>query len=362
MRRYLLPVLSGLLLVLVTVGLLVTQLGKGGPLDPRAVRPDGAKALAQLLRDRGVDVQRVTDSSSAQDAATADTTVLVAAPDRLPPLTLRSLISSGARVVVIAPDQSQLDAADIPLDVADAVAPERREPSCTDPIAVRAGVVISGGLTYEPREGVGCYAAAGNASYVSLLGGRLVVLGDAAPLTNENLDKQGDAALALLLLGQSDRLVWLLPDAVPLTSDRGESLWSLIPHQVKHGMLALAGAVLLLSLARARRLGRVVPEPLPVVVRSAEVVEGTAALYRRAQARESAAEALRSAVRDRLRLALSVPAEHRPEALVDAVAARSPRDPGQVGALLYGLAPSDDNALVALADELDSLDLEVRRP
>jgi hypothetical protein len=137
---------------------------------------------------------------------------------------------------------------------------------------------------------------------------------------------------------------------------------SLISRQVKVALLALGLAVVVLALVRGRRLGRVVPEALPVVVRSAEAVEGTARLYRRAQARETAAEALRSAVRERLRRSLSVPADHRPEALVDAVAGRTPREAGEVGALLYGLAPSDDAALVALADALDTLDLEVRRP
>ncbi|MDX6275401.1 MAG: hypothetical protein QOJ92_2611 [Frankiales bacterium] len=361
MRRYLFPILAVLLLVLVTVGLLLTQLGRGGALDPRSVSPDGAKALAQLLRDRHVDVRITTDGSEAQDLAGSDSTVLVLNPELLPRLALQSLITSGSRVVVVAPDQSQLDDADLPMDVDDSVEPAKREPACTDAIAIRAGVAVTGGLTYKIREGVGCYASSGSASYVSLDGGRVVVLGDGAPFTNDKLDQQGDAALSLLLLGQSDRLVWLVPEAPPL-AEGGSSFYSLIPHQVKVAVLALLIGLAVLAVVRGRRLGRVVPEDLPVVVRSAEAVEGTARLYRAARARNSAAEALRSSVRERLRRALSVPAEHRPEALVDAVAARTPRDPGQVAGLLYGLAPSDDAELVALADALDTLDLEVRRP
>ncbi len=48
--------------------------------------------------------------------------------------------------------------------------------------------------------------------------------------------------------------------------------------------------------------------------------------------------------------------------MVDAVAARSRRTQGEVGALLYGAAPADDAALVRLADDLDALEREVRRP
>ena len=59
-------------------------------------------------------------------------------------------------------------------------------------------------------------------------------------------------------------------------------------------------ALALLALARARRLGRLVVEPLPVVVRAAESVEGRARLYRSGNARGRAADALRAGPRDRL--------------------------------------------------------------
>ena len=125
-----------------------------------------------------------------------------------------------------------------------------------------------------------------------------------------------------------------------------------------------AVAVLLLALWRARRLGPVVAEPLPVVVRAAETVEGRARLYRRAGARGTAAEALRAGVRrpagararpaaprrSRRPWSTAVAGTHRPD--------RAPRS----AALLYGAAPADDAALVRLADDLDALEREVRRP
>jgi hypothetical protein len=91
-------------------------------------------------------------------------------------------------------------------------------------------------------------------------------------------------------------------------------------------------------------------------------VEGRARLYRRARARDKASDSLRAGARNRVAPLLGVPRGAPPAALIDAVAAQSRRTPPEVGALLYGAAPADDAALVRLADELDSLEREVRRP
>jgi hypothetical protein len=105
----------------------------------------------------------------------------------------------------------------------------------------------------------------------------------------------------------------------------------------------------------------VVEEPLPVVVRAAETVEGRSRLYRKAGARDVAADALRRAAVRRLGAALSLPRRAAPGEVVAAVASRTGRPAGDVGALLYGAAPTDDGGLVTLADALDSVDREVRR-
>ena len=100
-------------------------------------------------------------------------------------------------------------------------------------------------------------------------------------------------------------------------------------------------------------------EPLPVVVRAAEAVEGRSRLYRRAQARDRAAEALRAGALARMvpRLGIDSPAggEPPPDAVVAAVASRSGRPDAAVHATLFGPPPADDAGLVALADSLDSI-------
>ncbi len=113
----------------------------------------------------------------------------------------------------------------------------------------------------------------------------------------------------------------------------------------------LAG--LLAALWQSRRLGPPVAEPLPVVVRSAETVEGRSRLYRRARASSDAYEALRAGALARLLPALGLGAEPDYRAVVEAVANRSGRPTAEVHAVLYGPPPSDDAGLVAAADLLD---------
>jgi len=181
-------------------------------------------------------------------------------------------------------------------------------------------------------------------------------------LTNDRLDEQGNASLALGLLGAHNRLVWYLPTPGDLPTSEQRSFYDLVPDALWWALLQLIVAVLLLALWRARRLGPVVPEPLPVVVRATETVEGRGRLYRRSGARDKAAAALRSASLRKLLPALGLPRGSNPATVADAVAGRTGRTAVEVSALLYGAAPTDDSALVRLADRLDDLEREVRRP
>jgi hypothetical protein len=105
----------------------------------------------------------------------------------------------------------------------------------------------------------------------------------------------------------------------------------------------------------------VVAEPLPVVVRAAEAVEGRSRLYRAARARGTAADALRAGTRDRVVRRLGLSVDTGRAGVVDAVSWRTGRDPAEVDALLYGAAPGEDAALVRLADDLSALEHTLTR-
>jgi hypothetical protein len=187
----------------------------------------------------------------------------------------------------------------------------------------------------------------------------MTLLGSPDLFTNTRLDKRGNAALALGLLGADSTVQWLLPRPGARAVDSEKSLNDLVPSALKLAVLQLLVAVFFLALWRARRLGAVVTEPLPVVVRAAEAVEGRSRLYRASRSRATAAEALRAGARDRLARRLGLGPETSRPAMVAAVVAHTGGDAAAVDALLYGAAPTGDNALVELADDLDVLILEV---
>ncbi|HTL23791.1 MAG TPA: DUF4350 domain-containing protein [Mycobacteriales bacterium] len=344
---------GGVALVLALAVLLAGQ-GPRGVLDPAAYDPDGAHALEVLLGQRGVAVTRTTDVPSTVEGATVDTTVLVPLPSLLSPEELQAMSSLAGDLVVAEAGPDALAALGVPARVVGLEDTKARDPRCGDEVAVNAGRALTGGFTYVLPGAATCYPAGQGSSLVRR--GNLTLLGAADALTNAHLDEEGNAALAVGLLTRHPRVLWLVPS--PTRAEFGHrpvrSPDDLVPHWLHLVRWQLFVAALVLALWRGRRLGRVVLERLPVVVRASETVEGHGRLYQSARAREAAAEALREPARRTLsRLAHG--GSVTPPVLVDLVAARSTRDPAGVQALLYGPTPADDAALVRLARDLDTL-------
>jgi hypothetical protein len=365
-RRYrvVLLVIALVLLAAVAIGVARSR-GAQARLDPRSVDPEGGRALATLLADRGVRVDRVTDPTTLPTGLRSTTAVLVPIPGLLDEGAARALgDASQGGVVLVDPSQDLLEAVTADIRSSSVTSIRVRSAGCDEAAAVAAGDVLIGGGTYEPDRGTRCYGGVGDAAPMVVGttrgGARLVVLGTGTMLTNDRLDEDGNAALGLNLLGadgSADELRWLVP-APGTAADRG-SASSILPDWVLPAALQLLLAGLLVALWRGRRLGPPVVEPLPVVVRAAEAVEGRSRLYRRAQARDRAAEALRSGALARLvpRLGIDFSSGGEPsaEAVVAAVVSRSGRSDADVHAVLFGPPPTDDAGLVALADSLDSI-------
>lgn len=333
-----------------------------GELDPRAVDRHGSRALAALLADRGVDVLRVTSVREAARQAERGGTVFVPFPGRVPPDQLTDLSQAAARVrlVLVAPGQKELAAITGDVAVRGRVEVTARNPRCGAPAARTAGEVDIGGRAYHTSRGIGCYPSSNGDTLVfgdRRGGGTLVVTGSGTPFENEQLDRRGNAALALLLLGadgSSGRVIWLMSVPGSAATD-DSSVRGILPHWAVAAGVQLLLACLVVAFWRGRRLGPPVVEPLPVVVRSAETVEGRARLYRRAGSRDRSAEALRSGALARLVPRLRLGTEPAPAAVVTAVCHRIRAPEHDVHGLLFGPPPADDAALVRLADDLDAL-------
>lgn len=384
-------------LILVVAGIAFAAVRSGtnyGQLDPRSAEPKGSRAVAELLETRGISVTVVTTLDQATAATGPDTTLLVAGPNlmtRSQQLRLNEATAASAgRTLLVAPGPGATArlAPDVRAEAHHAVS--ALAPSCELPAARRAGTADLGGTRYTTQDpaAVTCYPSAGLPSLVVLptgTSGDTVVLGSPDFLHNERLDKQGNASLALQLLGSRPHLVWYLPSLTDPSAtaddnapgdgseDQSEggardeasdesSFLDLVPSGWLWGTLQLALAAVLAAVWRARRLGPLVTEQLPVAIRASESAEGRSLLYRKVNARDRAADALRAATRTRIAPLVGVPARdaHTPDVLLTAVSTRVTAVGQDLNTLLFGTAPATDAALVLLADQLDALEREVR--
>lgn len=350
------------------VALLKPAPAQSGYLDPANPRPGGGKALASILAQRGQPVLRAVSVTAAEAAArSAAVTLIITSPSRLSPSQLRGLARTPASLLLVAPGGPALAALAPGVTVADRAAVALTAPGCPLLAARLAGTAAMGGVLMRAAVpgAVRCYPIDGHPSLVRFpAGGRPVtVLGTGAPFSNTDLGRQGDAALALNLLRGSSRIVWLVPP-VPLSAAAAgpQSLFAEIPGPAYLVALQLLIAAVLAALWRARRLGPLVTEPLPVVVRAAETVEGHGRLYRSRRARDRAAAALRAAALRRITSRLALPASAGPDPVAAVLAGLTGRDAGEIRATLFGPVPRDDAALVALARDIDALEGEVRTP
>lgn len=369
-----------LLLVAAVAIAAIRSTERHGGLDPRSADPYGSRAVAELLADRGVDTRVVTTLDEARAAAGPDTTLLIAVPDLLTHRQQSQLHSATAdsdgRTLLVAPGSWSVErlAPGVVADPATSL-DSTLSPDCALPAARRAGTADTGGIRYTATvPGYDeCYPSERLPTLVRVPAatgdGDTVVLGAPDILYNDTLDEQGNASLALQLLGSRPHLVWYLPslsDPSATDPDEAKGFLDLLPSGWLWGTLQLFFAAALAALWRARRLGPLVPEKLPVAIRASETVEGRARLYRKANARDRAATALRSTARTRLAPLVGVPVTqaHAPEALLPALSAHLHRDgDGQpLQSLLFGPPPGDDAALISLANQLDALEREVRRP
>lgn len=334
----------------------------GGAMDPESTSPQGTHALVSLLRDHGVEVITAANVDEVQRAARPDTLLVVAQTMFLASeKTVGGLTHLPGDLLLVAPTGLTREK----------LAPQLRldtptefgggEPDCELPEANRAGRAQLG--TSDT------FKAAGSVPVTRCYGGALVryhdgprtvtVVGTGDFMTNSRLLKEGNAALAMNLAGAAPRVIWYAPQHFEASTSGDHTLSDLLPPQIRWIVLWLCLVVALLAVAQARRLGPLVSESLPVVVRASETVEGRGRLYRSRRARDRAADALRAAALGRLLPRLGLNAAAPPQAVAAAVAARCGTPANSAGHLLFGPPPATDAELVHLAHQLDDIERQV---
>jgi hypothetical protein len=335
----------------------------GGRMDPESTGRNGTKALVSLLGDNGVDVIAADSIDDVERAARPDSLLVVAETNHfLDGDTLRRLAAlPGDRLLTEPLSRTR-----------EALAPQVRlaepsqfdgPPACDMREANRAGDVNFGSSqTYEAAGGIpltSCYSGA-VVRYTD--DGRTVtVVGGADFMTNAHLLTEGNAALAMNLAGTRPRVIWYAQQK-DVEGDSGGSatITDLIPDRVDWIVIQLCLAVVLVALWRVRRIGPLVAEDLPVVVRASEAVEGRGRLYRSRRARDRAAEALRTATLARMLPRLGLGPNASAAAVVETVAQRVGGDPNELTHWLFGPAPTTDADLVDIARHLDDIERQVR--
>lgn len=371
-----------LVLATAVLAALLAAPGSDEPLDPVNNGIDGGQALARVLAEQGVDVDVVQGSTALEDDPPgAGTTVLLPHTSYLGPESGPRWLAGLAdadRVVVLVPSPAQLpgEALGLELDVTWAggagLAADCQSPSVRDGDLLSTSDVLLSAGGADRSSVTACYPPgpghnAGGAREGALLTWpatqdrpETVVAGLTTAWTNSRITEEANAALALRLLGGSDRLVWVVPQPADAQLDAAASLWDVLPRYLTAWVWLLGGAVVALALWQGRRLGPVVTEPLPAVVQAAETTRSRGRLYRQAKDRPHALAAVQAGARRRLAPRLGLPRTTAVEPLVQAVADATGRPADEVQQLLANPDVGDDQALVRRVRDVRALEEQVQ--
>ena len=377
--------------LLVAVVLLVVLTGRQAPGTPFGVSssaPDGYRALAILLRDRGSTVVSTTAERARRDGTPAGQVLVVPAPELLtgPELTAVRDAARGGAVVVLGTDVDRTGTDDLDIvgrpaysarDLADTPAAPVRPGGCDLPELAGVGSIDGAFADTVGAQGQVCY---GDPSGVlvrreSLGSGSVVTLGSPYLWVNARLQPAkesggrplGNATMALRLLGPppdgataGTRITFVDAVATPGVDRAGtRSPIELLPLGVKLAVLQLVAAFVLYAWWRSRRLGPPVAERVPVRIAGSELVAAVGDLLRRRGSPGRAASVLRAEARRELGRRVEVPPGSDPSALVAVVVSRTGRDAGEVGAALLDHPVGSAEELVRIANTIDAIRQEV---
>ncbi|GAA3630248.1 DUF4350 domain-containing protein [Microbacterium awajiense] len=335
-------------------------------LDPESASPDGARALASILAEQGVEVAIETRRDRAAEllAAGPATLVLPDAP-ALSDDALEELAAAATDVVLVDPRSRSLR---VLLDArTSGYGASLLAPQCALPEAERSGRVAPGLLfTADGTADVpatACYPTGEGAGLLVLDDGerRIAAVDGRELFVNERLTEDGNAALALNLMGRHALVVWYVPGLDDTDLPAGDpTLGELTPPWVSPVIVLLLFAGAAAAIWRGRRFGPLVTERLPVTVRAAETTEGRARLYAHSRDALHAADQLRLGTIDRLARMLGLGPAAAAGDVADAAASRTGLDRAAVRSLLIDELPDTDTRLVAVHSRLTHLEEAVR--
>ncbi|MFP7834012.1 DUF4350 domain-containing protein [Marisediminicola sp. LYQ134] len=377
-RRSLFWIVAFLGVVLLAVGslLLVGASDDARRLSPANPAPEGTMAVAEVLRQQGVDVVETSsldETRQALSGASAESvSIALFDPDGiLDADQLAEVTALSERTVLIEPGFTMLRELAPGVSAAGAPDDDALETGCSRPAIAADATVSPGGVSYRVDDDAAatadvCLRSESEGSdpaysFVSIDrdGSTLDILGATDALTNGQIRSLGNAAFALTVLGETDTLVWYLPSA----SDSSEIVnpADFTPPWVTPAITLAVALVVVAAVWRGRRFGPLIVENLPVTPRSSETMEGRARLYQKAAARSRALDALRIGSVARLARACGLASSATLDEVILAVASVLGTDPRSVRETLVDSTPETDVDLVRSSDDLLALEASVRR-
>ena len=358
-RAWWLIALGAVLAVVVSAWVTSTHQAYPGHLDPENPDRGGAQAVARVLADQGVDIEIVRGRTVFDRTETAqDTLILVTAADQLGRSTVADLRAhaGGAPVIVVEPGPRVVDLLDARGGGFESPLSGQVEANCPTFEGLR--IEVDTGTAYRPSPG-SCFAIEAGALLTTPAPG-LTLLGAGDLLDNDQVLRADNAAVALRLLGSARHLVWYVPSSGDLAAGDEVGLGTLLPDWIRPGLWVVVLSLIGLVGWRARRLGRLATEPLPVTVKAIETAQSRGRLYRKANDQAHAAMALRRASRTRIADRLRLPHDAPFDDVVGALARETGRPALELRDLLYGVPPTGDRDLIQLATTLAELDDQLR--
>lgn len=366
-----------IMLVLAVVIAGAVLLGRGGqsggssaayhPNNPTA---GGAQAVARVLAAQGVTVV-VAEGEDALFRAEidADTTVVVTNTTDLREVTLANLARAAKpaeRLVLVRPERRVVRALTPSVSMQQTPRAQDALVSTCDTPDVRPQdrLTRSQSEYRDSRATSACFVNEGYAVYLTTSGpglAEVVLIGSTDTISNDRTAQADNGALALRALGHSSRLVWYVPDLRDVPPTAAAQTESFTPTWWAPGLLLLAFAGLATFWWRGRRFGRLVVEPIPVVVRAVETTESRGRMYHKARDSGRAGAVLRDASGRRLAAYLGLAPGTPPELVAHAVGGATGRPVEEIRWLLGGPPPQTDTDLLDLAVRLAALEKEIRR-
>ncbi len=361
------PAVAGVVVVALAVVVVAGRGGGGGALGPDEKGPRGLSITVDLAEQLDT---RVTVIDAGDPVIGYDAVLVPSAGATQPDQARRWTAAAEAGASIVLGQPSDRIGADIgdyePVDPSN-------EPGCTvDGLRSLSQPRNPGEPVVPGPSDEFCFGyPTGAQVVVSRVGqGRIVTLGGTSLFENaslserlepgqdptaDNLVDNGPMLAALTDMGRGSTLAIVRPFRAPTGEGGDQSPFELLSAKWRGALIQLLLAALLLAVARARRVGRHVDEPLPVSIAGSEHTEAVGDLLRRRRDPAGTATLLRAQILSSARRQLGIDQSAADPAVSRAVAQRLQRPPEQVDALLISSPINTESALVRLANDLEDL-------